>query len=141
MELIRNGIATVSTSRISSTDRQRITYFKRIIATHHIPESFVVFLSGSALNVHFLLSVRGHLNGSRSGSRQHGINLHLIFQTLDLVTQRSDIIGHLVILFEGSRIDHAVLIAMIFQEILGLFPQSVALVAQFKDLIHQSLPP
>ena len=76
-----------------------------------------------------------------SGRRQLGIDLCLLLQTFDLRAQVLDLLRHLVVLLHSVGGHKAVFAAVLLQEVLGLLPEGVALIAQFQNLAHRVNPP
>ena len=81
------------------------------------------------------------MHGSGSGPGQLGFHLGLLFEALDLRAQSGDLADHAVILVDELSGHKTVVIAMLFEEVLGLVPQGIALLAQLDDLTHVVCPP
>ena len=107
----------------------------------HVPEVLGVLGSSSRLDI-LLGSVLGvGMDGVGSGRRQLCLDLCLLFQTLDFSTQILDLLCHLVVLLHSLGLHQTVIAAVLFQEILGLLPEGIALGAQFQNLTHSVVPP
>nr|DAY84259.1 MAG TPA: hypothetical protein [Caudoviricetes sp.] len=140
LELVRHGIAALGVL----TDGQGIVDLAVAApGADHVPERIAV-LSGRGGTCILVLGCAGlgvAVDRGGSGSRQLGVDLRLLLQTLDLRAQVLDLLRHLVVLLHSVGGHKAVLAAVLLQERLGLLPEGVALIAQFQNLAHRVNPP
>ena len=132
LEFIRNGISALGIL----ADGQGVAHFRCNRAAHHIPEGGPILVGGRPGGLLGKI-LRGHADHSLAcGLCQLRIDHRLVLQALDFRAERLYIGAHLLVLLNGGSFHEAVLIAVFLQEGLRLFPERIALVAQFHDLIH-----
>ena len=140
LELVRHCKAAL----VILAHGQGVTNLEQVtVAAHQIPERLVVFGGGGGFDV---VPAGGHgavLHGSGRGLGQPGVDFGLLLKALDLLAQLRHFVHHMIILINKLSSHQAVLVAVLFQKVLGLLPKGVALRAQGNDhrVSHAFLPP
>ena len=135
LKLIRYRIAAV----LVDTDGQGIAHLKGAVSAHHVPECLAVLRRSGGAQDHIALSCLRVLM-DRSGSRRGElcVHLHLVLEAFDLIAQCLHVGCHLLVLLHGGSLDEAVLVPVLFQKSLGLFPQGISLISEFNHFTHGS---
>ena len=106
------------------------------LVADHIPERTLVLVRCGRVSGRRVLcagSVGDGLGGRCGKCRIHGC---LLFQTLDLCAESLHICRHFVVGFHSTGLHKTVFTPVLLKKCFRLFPQGIALAAQFHDFAH-----